>query len=172
MRSLKLGLLSGVAALVALGAMDTAEAGSRWKFRYYDAYPEYESFYPGPIFIPPPRYYKYNRYSAYEDDYDVDKYDGHKHPFRAKQCVLNFCSRPCTATKRKSWPIARIKSRATVSWVRQIAGSSRSIVAMSSGSIGSTAAGKLPTMRPLRPMMNLWKFQRGPAPGRSTAAHL
>ncbi|MFO0990988.1 MAG: hypothetical protein U1E67_03545 [Hyphomicrobiales bacterium] len=74
MRSVKLGLLSGFAALVAFGAVDNAEAGSRWKYRYYDYYPDYESFYPGPIFIPPPRYYKYNRYSAYEDDYD-DDYD-------------------------------------------------------------------------------------------------
>ncbi|MBL8907254.1 MAG: hypothetical protein JNM20_11305 [Rhizobiales bacterium] len=71
MRGLKLGLLSGFVALVAFGSVDSAEAGSKWKWRYYDYYPEYESFYPGPIFIPPPRYLrKYNRYSAYEDEYD------------------------------------------------------------------------------------------------------
>jgi len=75
MRFLKLGLLSGFAALIALGSAENADAGSKWKFRYYDAYPEYESFYPGPIFIPPPRYYRqYDRYSAYEDDYD-DEFD-------------------------------------------------------------------------------------------------
>ena len=71
MRLLKLGLLSGFAALVAIGSIDSAEAGQKWKFRYYDAYPEYESFYPGPIFIPPPRYLRqYDRYSSYDDDYD------------------------------------------------------------------------------------------------------
>jgi hypothetical protein len=75
MRLLKLGLLSGFAALVAIGSIDSAEAGQKWKFRYYDAYPEYESFYPGPIFIPPPRYLRqYNRYSSYDDDYD-DEFD-------------------------------------------------------------------------------------------------
>jgi hypothetical protein len=76
MRLVKLGLLSGFAALVALGSMDSAEAGSRWKWRYYDYYPEYESFYPGPVYIPPPRYMrKYDRYSAYEDDSYDDDYD-------------------------------------------------------------------------------------------------
>ena len=76
MRLMKLGLLSGFAALVALGSMDSAEAGSKWKFRYYDAYPDYESFYPGPIFIPPPRYLRqYDRYSSYEDDYYDDEFD-------------------------------------------------------------------------------------------------
>jgi len=76
MRFVKFGLLSGFAALVALGSIDSAEAGSKWKWRYYEAYPEYESFYPGPIFIPPPRYLrKYNRYSAYENDYYDDDFD-------------------------------------------------------------------------------------------------
>ena len=76
MRLLKLGLLSGFAALVALGSIDSAEAGSKWKFRYYDAYPEYESFYPGPIYIPPRRYLRqYDRYSSYEDDDYGDEFD-------------------------------------------------------------------------------------------------
>jgi len=76
MRLLKLGLLSGFAALIALGSVESADAGSRWKFRYYDYYPEYESFYPGPVYIPPPRYMrKYNRYSAYEDDWDDEEFD-------------------------------------------------------------------------------------------------
>src|SRR5690606_33918023 len=112
MRSVRLGLLSGFAALVALGAMDSAEAGSRWKFRYYDAYPEYESFYPGPIFIPPPRYYKYNRYSAYEDDYDDDEFDpdyyepqyappgAPKKKLKRSQPVPQ-ASKPSTTTKKK-----------------------------------------------------------------------
>ena len=109
MRSVKLGLLSGFAALVALGAMDSAEAGSRWKFRYYDYYPEYESFYPGPIFIPPPRYYKYNRYSAYEEDYDddfdPDYYEPQYAPPGAQKKKLKRTqpqtSKPSTTTKKK-----------------------------------------------------------------------
>lgn len=109
MRSVKLGLLSGFAALVALGAMDSAEAGSRWKFRYYDYYPEYESFYPGPIFIPPPRYYKYNRYSAYEEDYD-DDYDPEYYepqyappgaPKKKLKRTQPQTSKPSTTTKKK-----------------------------------------------------------------------
>jgi hypothetical protein len=90
MRLVKLGLLSGFAALVALGSMDSAEAGSRWKYRYYDYYPQYESFYPGPIFIPPPRYQrKYDRYSAYEDDsydegFDPDYYEPQYAPPKKK----------------------------------------------------------------------------------------
>ena len=47
MRLVKLGLLSGFAALVALGSMDSAEAGSRWKSGITTSYPEYESILSG-----------------------------------------------------------------------------------------------------------------------------
>ncbi len=78
MRWLKLSLASSLAALIALGSIGSAEARSRWKLQYFDFYPQYETYYPGPIYIPPPRYKRqYDRYSSYEEDdgYDDDDYD-------------------------------------------------------------------------------------------------
>jgi hypothetical protein len=76
MRWLKLSLGAALAAVIAALSVGTAEAGWRWKLRYFDAYPEYDTYYPGPIYIPPPRYKRqYERYSSYDDDGYDDDYD-------------------------------------------------------------------------------------------------
>src|SRR3954454_19056170 len=71
---MNIGKVASISALAAIaGALlaNDASAGARLNFDYYPYYPRYRTFYPGPIYVPRPRYYYYYRpyYRPYEPDY-------------------------------------------------------------------------------------------------------
>jgi hypothetical protein len=73
----KLGLLTAAALCAVTAFATTADAGERWKFRYYAYDPDYD-FYYGPEYVPQPRYYRYMRRQRQDylyDDDDEDSYD-------------------------------------------------------------------------------------------------
>lgn len=53
----------GIAALIGAGCLalsaGAADAGARLRLNYYPYEPTYDSYYPGPLYIPAPRYYYY-----------------------------------------------------------------------------------------------------------------
>ena len=117
MRWLKLSLASVLAAFIAVLSVGTAEAGWRWKLRYVDPYPEYETYYPGPIYIPPPRYKRqYERYSSYDDDYDdfdPDYYEPEYVPPKKKMKKPQKSQKPAI-TKQKTAKKPTTQKQATV----------------------------------------------------------
>lgn len=89
----RLGLITLTALCAVMAFAATADADSRWKFRYYSYDPDYD-FYYGPEYVPQPRYYRYMRRDRrdyrYEDDeddyaYDPDYYEPEYIPPRKKR---------------------------------------------------------------------------------------
>ncbi|MGE0006794.1 MAG: hypothetical protein AB7S92_14515 [Parvibaculaceae bacterium] len=71
----RLGLIAAALVSVTFAIAGEADAGSRWKFRYYAYDPDYD-FYYGPEYVPQPRYYRYLKRHRYDDLYDDDYDDG------------------------------------------------------------------------------------------------
>jgi hypothetical protein len=119
MRWLKLSLASALAAFIAAWSVGTAEAGWRWKLRYADPYPEYETYYPGPIYIPPPRYKRqYERYSSYDDDgydddFDPDYYEPEYVPPKKKMKKPQKSQKPVTKPKSAKKPTTQPQAKKT-----------------------------------------------------------
>jgi hypothetical protein len=88
----RLGLIAAALVSVTIAFAASADAGSRWKFRYYAYDPDYD-FYYGPEYVPQPRYYGYTRrdrdYLNDDDDddyaYDPDYYEPEYIPPRKKR---------------------------------------------------------------------------------------
>ena len=88
---IRLGLIAAALVSVTLAFASSADAGPRWKFRYYNYDPDYD-FYYGPEYVPQPRYYGYfrrdRRAYLYEDDdyaFDPDYYEPEYIPPRKKR---------------------------------------------------------------------------------------
>ena len=90
---IRLGLIAAALLSVTMAFAGSADADSRWKFRYYSYDPDYD-FYYGPEYVPQPRYYRYTRrdrrdylYDDDEDDYayDQDYYEPEYIPPRKKR---------------------------------------------------------------------------------------
>ena len=89
----RLGVIAVAFVSVMVAFAASADAGSRWKFRYYTYDPDYD-FYYGPEYVPQPRYYRYLRdrpaYFYDEEDegdyaYDPDYYEPEYIPPRKKR---------------------------------------------------------------------------------------
>lgn len=88
---IRLGLIAAALLSVMMVFAGSADADSRWKFRYYSYDPDYD-FYYGPEYVPQPRYYRYlrDRRAYREDDeddyaYDPDYYEPEYIPPRKKR---------------------------------------------------------------------------------------
>lgn len=88
---IRLGLIAAALLSVTMAFAGSADADSRWKFRYYSYDPDYD-FYYGPEYVPQPRYYRYlrDRRAYREDDeddyaYDPDYYEPEYIPPRKKR---------------------------------------------------------------------------------------
>ncbi|CAN5475886.1 hypothetical protein BH10PSE7_BH10PSE7_14950 [soil metagenome] len=57
----RLGIAALLTATVLPFCASTADAGARINFGYYPYEPSYDSYYPGPFYVPQPRYYYYER---------------------------------------------------------------------------------------------------------------
>jgi hypothetical protein len=86
-------------AAVSVLAPASAEAGSRLHFNYFTYEPEYQTYYPGPLYVPRPRYFYYYDYDPeppYAYEYEPDYYEPQYQPRRYQRP-----SRPYVARKRQ-----------------------------------------------------------------------
>ncbi|WP_119272753.1 hypothetical protein [Taklimakanibacter deserti] len=88
---IRLGLIAAALVSMTVAFAASADAGQRWKMRYYSYDPDYD-FYYGPEYVPQPRYYRYLRdrpayYEEDEDDYayEPDYYEPEYIPPRKKR---------------------------------------------------------------------------------------
>ncbi len=88
----RLGLVVAAVLCATMAFTSYADAGSRWKYRYYTYDPDYD-FYYGPEYLPGPRYYRYlQRDRSYDDGdgygdyaYDPDYYEPEYIPPRKRK---------------------------------------------------------------------------------------
>jgi hypothetical protein len=94
-------------AAASLAAPLDAQAGSRLHFNYFNYEPGYQTYYPGPLYVPRPRYYYYYDYDPdppYAYEYEPDYYEPTYEPRRYQRPVRPYVSRkqkPITASKSK-----------------------------------------------------------------------
>lgn len=120
----RLGLITLTALCAVMAFAATADAGSRWKFRYYAYDPDYD-FYYGPEYVPQPRYYRYSRRDRpaylYEDDddddygYDPDYYEPEYIPRKKRKASLKPQIEQPKAAKKKATTISCAKAGEIVS---------------------------------------------------------
>jgi hypothetical protein len=121
----RLGLIAAALVSVTIAFVPSADAGSRWKFRYYSYDPDYD-FYYGPEYVPQPRYYGYSRRDRrnylYEDDeddyaYDPDYYEPEYIPPRKKR---KSYAKPQIETKPKTQAVKKKATAITCAKAGQI----------------------------------------------------
>jgi hypothetical protein len=86
------------AACLGVFASSDAEAGTRLHFNYFTYEPEYQTYYPGPLYVPRPRYFYYHDYDPdppYAYDYEPDYYEPQVQPRRYQRP-----SKPPYATRK------------------------------------------------------------------------
>lgn len=112
---IRLGLVLAALLTATMAFAGGADAGQRWKFRYYSYDPDYD-FYYGPEYVPQPRYYRYmrreRRDDLYDDDYDDSEYDPDYYepqyipPRRRRDYVRPRTERPPKIQAEKKKPTA------------------------------------------------------------------
>jgi hypothetical protein len=86
------------AACLGVFASSDAEAGTRLHSNYFTYEPEYQTYYPGPLYVPRPRYFYYHDYDPdppYAYDYEPDYYEPQVQPRRYQRP-----SKPPYATRK------------------------------------------------------------------------
>src|SRR5262245_42666725 len=121
---IRLGRIAAALVSVTMAFAGGADAGSRWKFRYYSYDPDYD-FYYGPEYVPQPRYYRYFRrdrpaysYNEDEDEFDPEYYEPEYIPPRNRRntyALPPMETKPKTQAAKKTTPISCAKAGEIVS---------------------------------------------------------